>query len=101
MKKSLYAIIGLVIICLLLSCSNDIEPEIIHVESVTMDRNSLELIEGEVYYFRVTINPDNASDKRGTWTNSSPYVASVDCSKVTALKAGTTTISILLFDGNK
>ena len=39
------------------------------------------------------MKPDNATDKTVTWTSSDPAVATVDGGKVTAVKAGTATIT--------
>ena len=49
-----------------------------------------------------TVNPGNATDKSVSWSSSDATVASVDVSgKVTALKAGTATITVTTTDGGK
>ena len=66
----------------------------ISVESVTLDKETLELTEGESVTLKATVTPDNATNKTVTWTSSNASVASVDASgKVTAVAAGSATIT--------
>ena len=64
------------------------------VTSVSLDKITLELTEGESASLTATVSPDNATDKTVTWSSSDATVATVDDNgKVTAVKAGTATIT--------
>lgn len=65
------------------------------VESVSLDKTSLTLTEGDEATLEATLSPDEATNREVTWTSSKPTVATVDQNgKVTALKAGKTTITV-------
>lgn len=71
------------------------------VESVTINDNYVTLFVGEVSNLKATIRPKNATYKTAVWTSSDPSVAIVDDDGVvTALKAGTTTISATTQDNS-
>ena len=60
------------------------------------------MMEGDVVTLTATVNPANASNKNIYWTSSDQGVATVDNSgKVTAIKAGKTTIIVTTEDGGK
>ena len=64
------------------------------VESVTLDKTSLDLYVGNTAELNATVEPENAADKIVTWSSSDPTVATVDTNgNVKALKPGTTTIT--------
>ena len=64
------------------------------VESLTLDKSSLELTEGETATLIATVKPDNATDKTVTWSSSNPWVATVDQNgQITAVRAGEATIT--------
>jgi len=66
---------------------------IIPVESISLNKSEVKLIEGESETLLASVKPDNATDKTVIWTSSTPSVATVDSEgKVTAITAGTTTI---------
>ena len=70
------------------------------VESISLDRTSMTLTEGQTVTLNATVNPDDATDKTVTWTSSNPSVASVDQSgQVIALDVGNA--SIVAAVGNK
>ena len=76
------------------TCSVTVTKKVVAVESVTLDKSSLELTEGETATLTATVKPDNASDKTVTWSSSKTSVATVDASgKVTAVAEGTATIT--------
>ncbi len=64
------------------------------VESVTINDNYVTLFVGDTTNLKATIRPANATYKTAVWTSSNPEIAIVDDDGVvTALKAGTTTIT--------
>lgn len=65
----------------------------VDVESITLDKTSLELAVGETEQLTATVKPDDATDKNVTWTSSDESVAKVDNGKVTAIKSGKATIT--------
>lgn len=70
------------------------------VEGVSLNKSSLSLIQDASETLIATVTPNNATDKSVTWTSSEPGVASVDSTgKVTALAAGSTTITVKTTDG--
>ena len=72
----------------------------IHPTGVELDRDVLEMAVGDVSTLACTVTPGNANDTSVTWSSSDASVASVDADgKVTALKAGTATITVATVDG--
>lgn len=67
---------------------------IVLVESVSIDKSSLTLEEGEIMKLTAIITPSDATDKKIVWTSSSPDIAGVDSTGiVTAKKRGSATIT--------
>ena len=63
--------------------------EIIEPESVSLDRTEIIMEEGTSAGLSATVLPENASDRRVTWTSSDPDVVTVDSSgKIEARRAG-------------
>ena len=83
------------------ACKVTVKEKVYPVESVSLDKTSLELTEGDEATLTATVTPDNASNKNVTWTSSNPEVATVDNGKVTAVKSGTATITVMTEDGGK
>ena len=72
------------------------------VTGVTLDKTELNLDEGDSATLAATVSPEDASNKNVTWTSSDEKVATVDATgKVTAVKAGTATITVTTEDGEK
>ena len=66
----------------------------IAISSISLDKTSLTLTEGESATLAATVKPDNATNKTVSWTSSNSSVATVDASgKVTAVAEGTATIT--------
>ena len=73
----------------------------VRVESVSINKPSLELVIGESSQLSATVSPSTATRKDITWSSSKSSVASVSASGlVTALGEGTTTITAAA-DGKK
>ena len=74
----------------------------IAVTGVSLNKTELTLTRGESETLIATVSPPNASNKNVTWESSDPSVATVDQNgKVTAVKAGTATITVKTEDGGK
>ena len=88
---------------LLFSCESDDGPSVIKVKGVTLDNTEdFKLKVGDTRDLGATIDPDNAANQKVTYNSSSYDVAKVSNSgKVTALSAGTATISVTTKDGSK
>ena len=72
------------------------------VTGVTLDHTELSLFTGDSAALTATVKPDDAANKKVTWSSSESGVAAVDGNgKVTALKAGNTTITVTTEDGSK
>ena len=77
------------------------QPAVTPVTGVTLDRSTLELTEGESASLTAAVTPAEADDKRVAWSSSDETVAKVDGSgRVTAVKAGTVTITVTTIDGS-
>jgi len=63
------------------------------VASVTLDKTTAEIKVDETVTLTATVAPENATNKTVTWTSSDETVATVADGVVTALKAGTVTIT--------
>ena len=69
------------------------------VENVTLNKTELHLDVGNSETLVATVTPDNATDKAVTWTSSNTSVATVQNGTVTAVSAGTATITVATEDG--
>ena len=72
------------------------------VQSVSLDKTSLSIKEGDKVTLKATINPSTATNKEVTWTSSNTSIATVDTNgAISALKEGKATITVTTKDGNK
>lgn len=107
MKKYLFALISIVLVVACAPEENKInEPggdrkdKSVHVTSISLDRSSASIKEGETISLVATLLPDNADNKVVVWSSSSEAVATVDASgKVTGVRAGIATIAATAADG--
>ena len=68
--------------------------EIVPVSQITLDKTSISISVGNSEKLTATVTPENAANKRVTWTSSNENVATVDANgTVKALAVGTTTIT--------
>ena len=70
------------------------------VTRVSLDKTSLTLTVGDEETLTATVTPDKATNKDVTWTSSDPSVATVADGVVTAVGAGTATITATAADGS-
>ena len=96
MKRSFWFLSG---ICLLLLAACEKEPQAIKVTGITVNPTSLSLVEGETGNLTATISPADADDKTVVWDSSDKSIASVENGTVTALKAGSASITARSVDG--
>ena len=74
--------------------------ELVDVSGIELDQTKLTLGVGKKAKLIVTIKPENARDKSVIWSSSNTDVVSVDKDgNVTAIKAGTATITVTTKDG--
>ncbi len=82
--------------------SNETGPTTVAVTGVSLNKQTLSLVEGDSETLTATVAPSNATNKAVSWKSSDASVASVDNSgKVTAVKAGSATITVTTTDGSK
>lgn len=75
--------------------------EDVAVENVTLDKSVSEVEVGNTVELTATVTPEDATDKTVTWESSDTTVATVANGVVTALAAGTATITVKTTDGEK
>ena len=85
---------------ILFACTQE-EPAPIRVESIELDSEELELIEGNTVSLVATILPEDAENQNVIWSSSNKAVASVKDGEVTALKVGEAVITATSEDGGK
>ena len=111
MKQTIFRIVSLATILVMaavfpVSCGSaepdpDPAPATVAVTGVSLSKTLLDLLEGDTETLTATVSPDNATNKKVSWKSSDTAVASVDDNgKVTAVKAGSATITVTA-DGGK
>jgi uncharacterized protein YjdB len=73
----------------------------ISVTGVTLNKLSASLIAGATETLTATVAPSNAVNKNVTWSSSNTTVARVSNGTVTAVSAGSATITVTTVDGGK
>lgn len=78
------------------------EVPVVHPNSVSLDKSSLNLSIGGSADLHATVLPAETTDPSVSWTSSDPSVATVNNNgHVSAVAAGTATITVTTTDGNK
>ena len=75
------------------TCTVTVSDAYIEVASVTLDKTSLSLTEGETATLTATVKPANATDKVVKWSSSDTDILTVFGGKVTAVAAGVATVT--------
>ena len=109
LRTSIAAIAAALFSMTLFSCGPDepdnngpTGPTTVAVTGVTLNKTSLSLVEGNSETLTATVSPDNATNKAVSWKSSDASIASVDgTGKMTAVKAGSATITVSTTDGSK
>ena len=81
------------------TCTVTVTKKTVEATGISLDKTSLSLDEGESETLTATVSPSDATDKTVTWTSSDKKVATVSNGKVTAVKAGTATITAKTSNG--
>ncbi len=71
------------------------------VTAVSLNKSKLELSVGDKEKLVVTISPGNATNKSVAWSSSNTSVVTVQNGEVTAIKAGSATVTVKSVDGGK
>ncbi len=77
------------------------KPASVPVTGVKLNTETLELFTGNTATLTATVEPDNATKKNVTWSSNNADVATVESGNVTAVSAGTATITVTTEDGEK
>lgn len=81
-----------VAVLLLAGCSNDTET--VSPSGLVLDPTTLEIVKGETYTLRTTVEPADAAYGQISWVSDAPEIASVDAEgTVTALAVGEATVT--------
>ena len=84
------------------TCKVTVKAKAVNVTEVTLDKTELTLTEGETETLTATVRPDNADNRKVTWSSDKTDVATVDgAGKVTAVKAGEAVVTVTTEDGGK
>ena len=84
------------------SCKVTVKAKVVPVTGVSLDRTELTLTEGETETLTATVKPDNADNRKVTWSSDKTEIATVDgAGKVTAVKAGEAVVTVTTEDGGK
>jgi uncharacterized protein YjdB len=81
------------------NCALTVTPQV--VESIELSQTQLVLNIGDEYTLEAVILPDNATDKSVVWASSDSAIVIVTDGVITALAAGTATITVTAVDDSK
>ena len=99
--KTLVFVLSVISALSVVGCKDD-EPAIVPVDSVSINKTVITLVEGDSESLSATVTPSNATSKSVAWSSSRPDVAIVDGDgKVKAIAPGTATITATTADGGK
>ena len=84
------------------TCAVTVKAKVVATESITLNMDKAELVEGTATQLTATVTPDNATDKSVIWSSSDEAVATVNANGlVTAVAAGSATITATTANGLK
>ena len=84
------------------TCAVTVKAKAVNVTEVTLDKTELTMTEGETETLTATVRPDNADNRKVTWSSDKTEVATVDgAGRVTAVKAGEAVVTVTTEDGGK
>ena len=82
------------------TCKVTVTNAVVAVTGVSLDKNTLSLTEGETATLVATVAPENATNKKVTWSSDDASVDVDQNGKVTAKSAGSATITVETEDGD-
>ena len=83
------------------TCALTVKKPVFAVTGVSLNKTTLALEIGDTETLTATVSPDNATNKAVSWASDNTDVATVSATgEVTALAAGTATITVTTDDGN-
>lgn len=80
--------------------ANCIVTVLVHAESITLSETDVTMKKGESKTLTATINPEDAIDKKLTWTTSNSNVVTVEDGTIKAVNGGTALVTATTEDGN-
>ena len=84
------------------TCAVTVKAKAVNVTEVTLDKTELTLTEGGTETLTATVRPDNADNRKVTWSSDKTEVATVDgAGRVTAVKSGEAVVTVTTEDGGK
>ena len=84
------------------TCAVTVKAKAVNVTEVTLDKTELTLTEGGTETLTATVRPDNADNRKVTWSSDKTEIATVDgAGKVTAVKPGEAVVTVTTEDGGK
>ncbi len=84
------------------TCKVTVKANSVKVTGIKLNKKSASIMKGKTLMLKATVSPSRASNKNVTWKSSNTKVAIVsNKGVVTAIKAGTATITATTKDGNK
>ena len=92
MRKFTLVLSALSVLCAAVACGPKEDP-VVAVTGITLSQSSVSLEEGASVSLTATVSPSNATDKNVIWSSSYPGVATVSGGVVTAVSAGTASIT--------
>ncbi len=82
------------------SCAVTVKPSVIYATSISLNKTSAEITEGNTLQLTATVLPTNATNRTVTWSTSNSNIATVNSNgKVTAIAPGLATITARTNDG--
>lgn len=71
----------------------------IKVESIELNKDTMDIKVGDSETLTATVNPENATNKNVTWASADEKIATVENGKVVGVSAGTTMVTVTSEDG--
>ena len=81
------------------TCNITVVDSPVYANEITLNTNSLNIANGTYEILKATVTPINSTDDNITWTSSDRNIVSVSNGKITAISAGTATITASINNG--